>query len=54
MKKMVENKEAWKELHETLVRHGDKFNRQLVRLKQENTKPNDDSAVLGPLNDYST
>jgi hypothetical protein len=54
MKKMVENKEAWKELHETLVQHGDQFNKQLVRLKQSNTKPNEDSAILAPLKDYST
>jgi hypothetical protein len=50
---MVENKEAWKDLYETLVHHGDQFNKQLVRLKQNNTKPNEASAILGPLKDYS-
>jgi hypothetical protein len=54
MKKMVKNKEAWKELYDTLLHHGDQFNKQLVRVKQNNTKPNDYSAVLGPLKDYST
>jgi len=51
---MVENKEAWKELYETLVEHGDEFNQQLIRLKQNNTKPNEESAMLAPLKRYST
>jgi len=54
IKRMVENKGAWKELYETLVEHGDEFNQQLIRLKQNNTKPNEESAMLAPLKRYST
>ena len=51
---MVENKEAWKELYEMLVEHGEDFNKQLHRLKLDNTEPDEDSPMLAPLKRYST
>ena len=53
IKRMVENKEAWKELYEILVDHGEEFNKQLRRLKLDNTKPDEESAILAPLKRYS-
>jgi hypothetical protein len=53
MKQMVENKEGWKELLLTLIDHRDQFNEQIILIKQDNTKPNAGSPLLGPLKGYS-
>jgi hypothetical protein len=50
---MMENEDAWKELVKTLDTHQQRFNEQLGRLKAEKIDADPNSALLGPIKQYS-
>jgi len=50
---MAENRQGWRELLVTLDDHQKTFNDQLTRLKVEDTVPDPDSPLLGPVTQYS-
>jgi hypothetical protein len=50
---MMENEDAWKELVKTLDTHQQRFNEQLGRLNAKDLDANPNSALLGPIKQYS-
>ena len=50
---MMENEDAWKELVKTLDTHQQRFNEQLRRLNAEDIDVDPNSALFGPIKQYS-
>jgi hypothetical protein len=50
---MMENEDAWRELVRTLDTHQQRFNEQLARLKAKDLEVDPNSALLGPIKQYS-
>jgi hypothetical protein len=50
---MMENEDSWKELIKTLDTHQQHFNEQLGRLKADDIDADSESALLGPIKQYS-
>jgi hypothetical protein len=50
---MVENRQAWKDLYDTIDGHQQVFNKQLKRMSLENLVPDPESPLLAPTRDYA-
>jgi len=50
---MVENRQGWRDLIATIDEHQEVFNKQLIRLKADDTVPDPESPLLAPVIQYS-